>query len=50
MIEDGLQTRQKLEVRRMKMENIKADKLEQLKQANIPSYLMHDLVKQKIAI
>lgn len=28
VIEDGLQTRQKLEVRRMKMENIKADKLD----------------------
>lgn len=48
VIEDGLQTRQKLENRKQKMEAIKADKLDSLKAANIPDSLAHDLVKQKI--
>lgn len=49
-IEDGAQTRQQLEERRQKMERIKENKLDSLKQANIPDYLMHDLKKRKVTV
>lgn len=48
VIEDGLQTRKMIETRKLKMEQIKTDKLEMLKQSNIAEDLAHDLVRQKI--
>lgn len=48
VIEDGLQTRKMIETRKLKMEQIKTDKLDMLKQSNIAEDLAHDLVRQKI--
>lgn len=48
VIEDGMQTRKMIETRKLKMEQIKADKLDMLKQSNISETLAQDLIRQKI--
>jgi hypothetical protein len=50
VIEEGAATRAKLEDRKYKMERIKENKIDELKQSNIPDFLMNDLVKQQIKL
>lgn len=50
VVEEGAATRQKLEDRKYKMERIKENKIDELKQSHIPDFLMNDLVKQQIML
>lgn len=50
VIEEGAAMRAKLEDRKFKMEKIKDSKIDELKQSNIPDFLMNDLVKQQIKL